>query len=193
MTEETQEKYRPQIRDILVWPDAGLTKESERVTEFDDNLRMLAADMFATIGVLDGIGLAAPQIGVHKAVIVLRIESDKPIIIVNPTVTVLSQEMFKWEEGCLSVPGYFKKRERPNDIALRFQDTEGVEHHVHFSGLYAFAVQHEVDHLYGKCFVDGMSKLWHPNIKKKIRKQRSKNEERIARIRLALMSDGGHA
>ncbi len=192
MTEENTETptRTPIIRDILVWPDPKLKREAERVTVFDENLQNLAADMFATMGALDGIGLAAPQINILKAVITLRIEQDKPMIIINPTVTVIGEEMFEWEEGCLSVPGYFKKGERPKNIAVRFQDLAGVEHHVQFGGLYAYAIQHEVDHLYGKCFVDGLSRLRWPNIKKKIKKQRPLNEKRSAMVRIELENKG---
>lgn len=195
MTEETQDtqeapKRIPKIRDILVWPNPLLKRQANRVTEFDKNLADLAADLFATMGANDGVGLAAPQIGVPKSMFVLRIEDDKPMVFVNPTVTVVNEEEYEWEEGCLSVPGYFKKRKRPTEIAVRFQDVAGTEHHVQFGKLYAFAIQHEVDHLYGKCFVDGLSRLHHPFIKKKIRKQHPVNEKRAAMVRIQLENQG---
>ncbi len=185
MTERST-AYVPRIKEVLVWPDPKLKRETERVAVFDEQLQELVADMFATMGAMEGVGLAAPQIGVSQMLIVLRIEPEKPIIIINPTITVLDEEEYEWEEGCLSVPGYFKKNKRPKNIAVRFQDVEGNEQHVHFSGLYAFAIQHEVDHLNGRCFVDGMARWRWPHIKKKIRKQQPLNRQKAEAVRVEL-------
>jgi len=195
MTEENQKNSKPtriaQIRDVLFWPDEALAKECKRVTEFDQELRNLAVDMLFTMKTLNGVGLAAPQIGVLKSLFVLQLEDDKPIVVINPSVTVIGDEMYEWDEGCLSVPGYFKKGKRPKNIALRFQDVDKNSHHVQFGGLYAFAILHEIDHLNGKCFVDSLSKLRHPFIRGKINKTKGAQNMRALRMKAHLQSDAG--
>lgn len=179
------EEYTPEVRDVLVWPDERLTMPSIDVTEFDADLENLVADLFVTMTVREGIGLAAPQVGVHKNLFVIRIENDKPYVFINPVITTVNKEtdLFEWEEGCLSVPGHFEKRKRPNSIVVNFQDASGEEHSMKFSGLYAFAIQHEADHLLGVSFVDGGSMFKKGRVKMKIKKALPKLLQRAEAIR----------
>lgn len=169
-----------QAQPILVWPDKRLHQVSDPVTTFDHELDQLVANMFASMKVDDGIGLAAPQIGVTKRVLVLQIEASKPLVFVNPEVIAIAgDEVFEWEEGCLSVPGYFEKRKRPNSIALKYQDQAGVAHEVQVNGIYAFAIQHEIDHLDGKVFIDGASMFKAQRVKSRIRKFMQKKANKV--------------
>lgn len=183
--EATIEKYQPQVREVLVWPDERLTMPCVDVKDFDDELEKLVADLFVTMTVREGIGLAAPQIGINKNLFVIRIETSKPMVFINPVITTLNKdkEQFEWEEGCLSVPGHFEKRKRPKNIVVNFQDVKGEEHSMQFSGLYAFAIQHEYDHLQGVCFVDGGSMFKRGRVKMKIKKALPKLLARAEEIR----------
>jgi len=163
--------YTPKILDVLVWPDQRLKMKCQNVTVFDDDLKHFVDDMFLTMNTYDGVALAAPQVDRQENIVVLCIEEDKPMVFINPEITVFSNDPFEWEEGCLSVPGYFKKRKRPSKIGVRFKDVNGEEQTMMFSDLYAFAIQHEVDHLNGTCFVDNISRVWHHKIKKAIKKE----------------------
>ena len=162
--------YTPQILEMLIWPDERLTEKGQDVTIFDEALQKFAADMFITMEIRGGVGLAAPQCGVPMNMITIRLEKDNPLIIINPEITVFSTNEFEWEEGCLSVPGHFEKRKRPQSIGVAFKDLTGEFHTVNFTDLYAFAIQHEYDHLQGKCFVDKASMFKRERIKKKIKK-----------------------
>lgn len=164
-------QYIPKILDVLIWPNEGLETKCQDVTEFDEELKNFATDMFATMSSRGGVGLAAPQVGRNINMFVLRIEDNNPLILINPEITPLSNEMYEWEEGCLSVPGYFAKRKRPERIAVLFKDLAGTEHAVQFGSLYAFAIQHEYDHLTGKCFVDNLPFWRKTAVKKKIKKE----------------------
>jgi len=118
----------------------------------------------------NGIGLSAPQVGVLKNVIAIWIDETQPYVFVNPKIATASVDLFKVKEGCLSVPGYFEDRERPRHITLEFFDTVGVKHEVAFSDLSAFCIQHEIDHLNGKLFIDHSSELKRDRIKARIKK-----------------------
>lgn len=168
---DNQEEYKPRIHRIRIWPDDEvLHEEAEEVTVFAKGLKRLAQDMLATMVANQGIGLAAPQIGIKQKIIAIRIEDGNPLIFVNPKIVHRSEEMFSFEEGCLSVPGYFEERDRPKEIIVEFQDVTGQEHRVFFNDLYAFAIQHEYDHLMGKVFVDDVSWFKKNKVKKKIKK-----------------------
>jgi len=182
----TKEKYTPQIRDILVWPDDGLHVECHDIVDFNEDLEHLVADMFVTMVANEGVGMAAPQIGELSNVLVIRLENSNPLALINPEVVEVSEEEFEWEEGCLSVPGYFEKRKRPNFIVVKFKDTTGEEHTVEFRDLYAFAILHEIDHLKGKVFVDGSSWFKENRIKKKIRKAQKKQRHNLESIKAQL-------
>jgi|SRR5271157_1406416 len=170
----TQWSAPEKILPILKWPDPILNQVSSDVTAFDESLLQLANNLFATMKDANGIGLAAPQTGNMVNVIVIRIEEDKPLVLVNPKVIEWSSEVFKFNEGCLSVPGFFEERERPAKIAVQCQDVLGGEHELELTSIYAFAIQHEIDHLLGKVFVDGSSMLKRSIIKSKMRKAKSK-------------------
>ena len=120
--------YIPKILDVLTWPDPKLKELSTGVTVFDEELENYVTDMFATMRALNGVGLSAPQTGRLKRIITIRLEEDKPLVIINPKITILDKEEYEWEEGCLSVPGYFKKRKRPANIAVQYQDVTGKIH-----------------------------------------------------------------
>lgn len=153
---------------ILIWPDDKLTQPSEPVTEFNQELEQLCLDLFTTMKMAGGIGLSAPQCGIHKQVITLWIEKHNPLVLINPQIVEVGEQTYQWEEGCLSVPGYFDKRERPKLVVIKYQDIKGEFHEVEFRDLYAFAAQHEIDHLEGKTFVDGAPLLTKQLIKFKV-------------------------
>lgn len=164
------------ILPILVWPNDKLHGKCEDVTVFDDDLELLARKLLITMKHNNGIGLAAPQVGVLKNVLAIWIETTTAAVLVNPKITESSSEQFEFNEGCLSVPGYFEKRERPQRIVVKYQDIKGQEHETEFKDLYAFCVQHEIDHLNGKVFVDDLSMLKKTMVKAKIKKNRKKNK-----------------
>lgn len=182
MSDDTNNKLdiqmKAQILPILAWPEQSdlLHTPCEEVTDFGVELSQIVIDMFATMAVNKGIGLAAPQVGIFKKIITIRIEDTVPLILINPQVVEKSTETFQWEEGCLSVPGYFERRRRPSHIVVQYQDINGGVHEVEFRELYAFAVQHEIDHLEGKLFIDGASNFKWDRIKNKIRKYLSKQK-----------------
>lgn len=159
------------IVSVLTWPNEKLHTKCEDVVEFDAELERLGRTLLFTMKSKNGIGLAAPQIGVLKNVLAIWIDEKSPMVLVNPVVVESSTELFKHREGCLSVPDYFEDRERPQKITLKFKDVKGGEHQVPFENLYAFAIQHEIDHLNGKVFVDGLSELKRARIKKKLQKR----------------------
>lgn len=170
-TTEKVEPYQPKVLPILKWlEDKRLHEKSTDVVVFDENLEHLVLDMLHTMKTANGVGLAAPQVGVLSNVIAIWIEPEKPLVFVNPVITFASTELFKFNEGCLSVPGYFEDRERPNQIIIKFVDVKGNPHEFECNGLYAFAIQHEIDHLNGKLFVDGVSLLKKSRIKSKMKK-----------------------
>jgi peptide deformylase len=180
------------VRDILIWPNPELLKVSRKVEAIDDEIRALARDMFDSMYAADGVGLAAPQIGVHKRVVVIDIRSydrqqpdgpdgsagggkveipsgEAPIILINPELSQLSGEL-EWEEGCLSVPGESGMVTRAARCTVRYLDLDGKEQVIEAEGLKAVALQHECDHLDGKLFVDYLSRLKRNLIKKKMMK-----------------------
>lgn len=177
MTEEikqegtTAEPYQAKVLPILKWPDdERLHEKSVDVTVFDDSLQALAHDLLHTMKTAGGVGLAAPQTGNMVNMIAIWIEDDKPLAFINPVIIETSEELFEFNEGCLSVPGYFEDRRRPARIVMQFNDVSGNPREFEFNGIYAFAIQHEVDHLNGKVFVDGSSPLKRQRIKAKMRK-----------------------
>ncbi len=146
-------------RPILIHPDPRLKKVCAPVTEITDELRTLARDMLETMYDAPGIGLAAPQVGVLTRLIVLDCvkaegEAPRPLVMINPEVVASSDETRVYEEGCLSIPEQFAEVTRPAEVELRWTDAEGAEHREGFGGLWATCVQHEIDHLNGKLFID---------------------------------------
>lgn len=156
---------------LLIYPDKRLNKVSENVTTFDQQLLDLICDMYKTMISKNGLGIAAPQINVHKRIIILQIEQNKPIVFINPEIIDIDQTSnFEYSEGCLSVPSFFETRNRPNKITVKFQKENGKQITSQFTELYSFAIQHEIDHLNGKTFVDNVSSLKKDLIKSKIKK-----------------------
>ena len=155
---------------VVIWPDARLHTKCSPVVLFAEYLSQLVADMHRTMVVYNGVGLAAPQVDILLNVIVIQIETYHPFVLVNPVIIEQSKTVYPHDEGCLSVPGYFEKRTRSQQIVVKYQNVLGSERQTEFQGLYAFVVQHEIDHLNGKVFVDGVSKLKEQIIKRRIAK-----------------------
>lgn len=160
---------------ILTYPNPILTQVSEPVTEFDKppydgGLGVLCAQMFDTMRKSDGAGLSAVQVGILKRIIVMQVPGGEPHVFINPEIREYARPMFTYSEGCLSVPGFFDDRERYSSILLHWYTVQG-EHKFHwFSDLEAFCIQHEMDHLEGKLFIDDLSPLKKDRIRKKIEK-----------------------
>jgi peptide deformylase len=164
---------------ILEYPDPRLRTRAAPVTQFDAALKQQIADMFETMYAAPGIGLAATQVDWHYQLIVIDISEDRsqPQVFINPE--ILSREgKTKGEEGCLSVPGIYDEIARAEKVRVRFQDAEGATHEVDLEGLLAICVQHEMDHLTGKLFVDYLSELKRQRIRKKLDKERRERATR---------------
>ena len=163
------------IRKILKFPDQDLRIKAKPVESFDNELKTLTDDMFETMHSVNGIGLAATQIGVAKQVAVIDIspEKNEPLVIVNPAIQILDPSKTEdYDEGCLSVPGFFEKISRPSEIKLTYQDLNGKKQEIKPEGLLTKVVQHELDHLNGRLFVDHISELKRRRIRNKIVKQK---------------------
>ena len=157
---------------ILRYPDARLHKQAVPVTVFDEGLKKLAADMAETMYAAPGIGLAATQVDVHKQVIVVDVSDrrDSLIVLVNPEI-VESQGVSDIEEGCLSVPGIYELVERAERVKVRAHDQNGNAFTLEAQGLLAVCIQHEMDHLKGKVFVENLSQLKQQRIRARLAKQ----------------------
>jgi peptide deformylase len=158
---------------ILEFPDPRLRTRAAPVTEFDPALKKLAADMLETMYEAPGIGLAATQVHVHRQILALAVseEKDQPMVIVNPKI-VSREGSQTYQEGCLSVPGIFADVDRADRIRVEAQDAEGNPLAIEADGLLAVCIQHEMDHLVGKLFVDYLSPLKRELVRKKLEKQR---------------------
>ena len=158
---------------ILIFPDPRLRKVAEKVLKFDKSLQNLADDMLHTMYDANGIGLAATQVDQHVRLVVMDLSDDRnePRIFVNPSYKVLqNHNLFKFEEGCLSIPGFNETISRPNKIELKWQDINGNEHNEEPEGLLTVCIQHEIDHLEGKLMVDYVSALKRDRIRSKLLK-----------------------
>lgn len=158
---------------ILEFPDPRLRTVAKSVTEVDDNIRRLIDDMFETMYDAPGIGLAASQINVHKRVVVIDVSEDKsqPLVFINPEIDVLDAELSEYDEGCLSVPGFYETVVRPNHIRVKALDRDGIAFEIEPEGLLAVCIQHELDHLNGKLFVDHISPFKRTRIRAKLEKK----------------------
>ncbi|MBY6190812.1 MULTISPECIES: peptide deformylase [Microbulbifer] len=158
--------------EILEFPDPRLRKVAEPVAEVTDDHRTLIEDMFETMYEAPGVGLAATQINVHERIVVIDVSEDQsePLVLINPEVEVLDAEIHKYDEGCLSVPGFYEKVERPRKIRLKALDRNGEAYALEAEGLLAVCIQHEIDHLDGKLFVDYISPLKRNRIRSKLEK-----------------------
>jgi len=163
---------------ILEFPDPRLRTRAARVTVVDDELRRLIDDMFETMYAAPGIGLAATQVNVHKRVIVIDIsqDHDQPLALINPEI-ISRDGVEESEEGCLSVPGIYDNVTRAQKIRVRTLDRKGKQIELDADGLLAVCIQHEMDHLEGKLFVDYLSELKRTRIRKKLEKERVAREK----------------
>lgn len=157
--------------DLVLFPDEGLREVCAPVPEMTDDLDRLIDDMFYTMYDAPGIGLAAPQIAVQQRVIVVDVSEDKdqPIALINPEV-IRSTGQITWEEGCLSLPGIYAHVDRPSDILVRAMNRDGKMIEMEAYDLMAICIQHEIDHLNGKLFVDHLSGLKRTRILQKYKK-----------------------
>ena len=168
------------LRPVLQYPDPRLAQKAEAVEEITDEIRELAQDLMDTLTTIGGVGIAAPQIGVFKRVIVLDVSQglnnpDAPqefVPLINPVVTVLDPAPHEENEGCLSVPDFRAKVKRPRRVALDALDLDGKPVHLDGEGYYCAAMQHETDHLDGVLFIDRISYLKRSLYDKKLKKSR---------------------
>ena len=166
------------ILPILCYPDPRLHTVAKPVQEVDARIRTLIQDMLATMYDANGIGLAATQVDVHERVIVIDVseERDQPLVLINPEITWASEETQVGDEGCLSVPGIYDGVERSSAVRVRALDGEGKSREIEAEGLLAVCIQHEMDHLKGKVFVEYLSPLKRNRIKSKMLKARREAE-----------------
>ena len=157
---------------ILTYPDPRLHTVAKPVAAVDDRIRRLVADMLETMHEANGIGLAATQVDVHERVIVIDVSEDHnaPIVFINPEITWASEETQVNDEGCLSVPGIYDGVERPSRVKVTALDADGKSRTIEAEGLLAVCIQHEMDHLLGKVFVEYLSPLKRNRIKTKMLK-----------------------
>jgi peptide deformylase len=160
------------LLDILEFPDSRLRTVAKPVNTVDERIRTLTSDMLETMYDAPGIGLAASQVNVHERVIVVDIseEQDEPHVFINPVYEKLGGDI-EYQEGCLSVPGYYEKVTRSDKISIKALNTEGEPFEMVAEDLLAICIQHEIDHLDGKLFVDYLSNLKRTRIRKKLEKQ----------------------
>jgi len=158
---------------ILEFPDPRLRKKASPVVRVDEALGRLIDDMFETMYAAPGIGLAATQVDVHQRLLVADVSTEKNArhVLINPEI-LQKDGVAVTEEGCLSVPGYYEEVERANHIKVRFLDRQGEPREEEFEGLLAVCVQHEIDHLNGKLFVDYLSEAKRQRIRKRLLKER---------------------
>lgn len=160
------------ILDILHFPDPRLRTRAKPVERVNDETRALVADMFETMYQAPGIGLAATQVNVHQRILVIDVseEKDQPLVLINPE--ILEKEgVEEMDEGCLSVPGIYETVQRAERVRVRALDRQGEPFELEADGLLAVCIQHEVDHLDGKLFVDYLSQLKRQRIRKRMEKQ----------------------
>jgi peptide deformylase len=168
---------------ILRYPDPRLHTVARPVTQVDARVRQLVADMIATMYAAEGIGLAATQVDVHEQVIVMDVseQHDRPMVLINPEIIVRSDEMHVGDEGCLSVPAIYDRVQRHARVTVRALDREGLPFELEAEGLTAVCVQHEMDHLLGKVFVEYLSPLKRDRIRTKLLKKAREEQPALAR------------
>ena len=161
------------ILKILEFPDPRLRTKATPIEVVDDDLRTLIADMLETMYEAPGIGLAATQVDVHRRLLVADLSADntRPHVLINPQI-LEKDGLIATDEGCLSVPGYYEEVERAEHIKVKFLDREGAEVEMEAEGLLAVCIQHEVDHLDGRLFVDYLSEAKRQRIRRKLMKER---------------------
>jgi peptide deformylase len=162
-------------RPIITIPDPVLREVCAPIEKVDAASIALADDMLETMYDAPGIGLAASQVGILKRLFVLDVAKEdapkEPMVFINPEIIWSSDELSVYQEGCLSIPDYYEDVERPAEVAVKFMDREGAEQEIKADGLLATCIQHELDHLNGKLFIDYLSKLKRDRVVKKFTKQ----------------------
>jgi peptide deformylase len=158
---------------ILRYPHPGLHKVAQPVKKIDERIRLLVADLFETMYAADGIGLAATQVDVHERVVVIDTsqERDQPVVLINPELLDQSEDMLWYEEGCLSVPSIYDKVQRYAQVTVQAQGLDGALYQLQADGLLAVCIQHEMDHLMGRVFVEHLSAFKRDRIKTKMLKK----------------------
>lgn len=170
------------ILNILRYPDARLHKVAKPVTQFDERLKTLVADMAETMYAAPGVGLAASQVDVHEQLVVIDVSetNDQLQVFINPEILWASEEKKVYDEGCLSVPGIYDGVERPAEVKVRALDVDGKTFEIHATELLAVCIQHEIDHLKGKVFVEYLSPLKRNRIKTKMLKEEREEQRNRA-------------
>ncbi len=165
------------ILQILEFPDPRLRKIAEPVTVFDEKLEVLIEDMLETMYEAEGIGLAATQVNVHKRLLLIDVSEnrDAPQVFINPEFEILEGELAEYDEGCLSVPGFYETVSRPRMVKITAQCAKGEKFERAAQGILATCIQHEIDHLNGKLFVDYLSTLKRQRIRAKLEKEHKKS------------------
>ena len=165
------------ILQILEFPDPKLRKIAEPVTVFDEKLEVLIEDMLETMYEAEGIGLAATQVDVHKRLLLIDVSEnrDSPQVFINPEIEILEDELSEYDEGCLSVPGFYETVSRPRKVKIIAQDSKGEKFEQVAEDILATCIQHEIDHLDGKLFVDYLSILKRQRIRSKLEKEHKKS------------------
>ncbi len=169
------------ILDILVYPDKRLRQQAKAVTKFDQELETLVADMAETMYAAPGIGLAAIQVDVLLRAVVMDLSEEKNDlkVYINPEIVEIDGTT-EYEEGCLSVPGVFAMVERVDQVRIHAQDTKGKKFEIEADGLLSVCIQHEVDHLNGKVFVDYLSRMKRDRVRRKMLKEIKQAESEAA-------------
>ena len=164
------------ILQILEFPDPKLRKTAEPVTVFDEKLEVLIEDMLETMYEAEGIGLAATQVDVHIRLLLIDVSEnrDSPQVFINPEIEILENELSEYDEGCLSVPGFYETVSRPRMVKVIAQDSKGEKFEQVAKNILATCIQHEIDHLDGKLFVDYLSILKRQRIRSKLEKEHKK-------------------
>jgi len=166
------------VLEILEFPDPRLRTVAKPVAAVTSATRELIDDMFETMYAAPGIGLAATQVNVHERLLVMDLsdEQSEPLVFINPQVHILDPELGEYDEGCLSVPGYYETISRPSRVLAKALDRDGQPFERELDGLLAICLQHEIDHLDGKLFVDYLSALKRQRIRKKLEKDQRRRD-----------------
>lgn len=165
------------VLQILEFPDPRLRKIAIPVTVYDEELEVLIQDMLETMYGAEGIGLAATQVNIHKRLLVIDVSenNDSPQVFINPSFEIIEDELVEYDEGCLSVPGFYETVSRPAVVEVTAQDQTGEQFPLIAEGILSTCIQHEIDHLNGKLFVDYISALKRQRIRSKLEKEHKKS------------------
>ena len=169
------------VKKILLYPDPLLLMRSVKINTFDNNLVNLSKDLIDTMYDADGVGLAAPQIGINKRIFVMDCSSENEEkdcrVVINPEIEHASEELGSYKEGCLSIPGITEEISRPKVIKVLYQDVNGVLQRDTYDDLWSICFQHELDHLNGKLFIDHLRPMKKILVKNKMKKSSKKKKQ----------------